>query len=87
LVTAGLFTLGKYLIGLYLAKAAPGSAFGGAGSVVAFVIWVYYSGLIVLFGAELTRVTARHAGRGIKPDEDAVPADRPESRELAGTAR
>ena len=38
-----LFTLGKYLIGLYLGKAAPGSAFGAAGSVVAFVIWIYYS--------------------------------------------
>lgn len=77
LVTAGLFTLGKYLIGLYLAQAAPGSAFGAAGSVVAFVVWVYYSGLIVFFGAELTRVTAEHAGRQIKPDEDAVRADEP----------
>ena len=77
LVTAGLFTLGKYLIGLYLTQAAPGSAFGAAGSVVAFVIWVYYSGLIVLFGAELTEVTAQHAGRGIRPDEDAVREDAP----------
>lgn len=77
LATAGLFTLGKYLIGLYLAQAAPGSAFGAAGSVVAFVVWVYYSGLIVFFGAELTRVTAEHAGRGIKPDADAVRADAP----------
>jgi membrane protein len=73
--TAVLFTLGKYAIGLYLAKAAPGSAFGAAGSVVAFVIWVYYSGLIVFFGAELTQVTARHAGRRIVPAENAVPAD------------
>jgi membrane protein len=77
LVTAGLFTLGKYLIGLYLAQAAPESAFGAAGSVVAFVIWVYYSGLIVLFGAELTEVTAAQAGRRIKPTRDAMPADVP----------
>ena len=77
LVTAGLFTLGKYLIGLYLTQAAPESAFGAAGSVVAFVIWVYYSGLIVLFGAELTEVTAAHAGRRIRPTEDAIPADVP----------
>jgi len=72
LVTAALFTLGKYLIGLYLTIAAPGSAFGAAGSVVAFVVWVYYSGLIVLFGAELTQVTADHAGRRIEPTKDAV---------------
>jgi membrane protein len=75
LVTAGLFTLGKYLIGLYLGIAAPGSAFGAAGSVVAFVIWVYYSGLIVFFGAELTQVTAKHAGRQIEPAEGAEHAD------------
>jgi membrane protein len=78
LVTSALFTLGKYLIGLYLAKAAPGSAYGAAGSVVAFVVWVYYSGLIVFFGAELTRVTAAHAGRQIEPAEGAEPADAPE---------
>ena len=77
LVTAALFTLGKYLIGLYLTQAAPESAFGAAGSVVAFVIWVYYSGLIVLFGAELTEVTAAQAGRRIKPTRDAIPADVP----------
>jgi membrane protein len=73
-VTAALFTLGKFLIALYLAKAAPGSAYGAAGSLVAFVIWVYYSGLIVFFGAELTQVTARHAGRRIVPTENAEPA-------------
>jgi membrane protein len=77
LVTSALFTIGKYLIGLYLAQAAPGSAFGAAGSVVAFVVWVYYSGLIVFFGAELTRVTAEHAGRRIRPAEGAVPANAP----------
>ena len=73
-VTAVLFTLGKYLIGLYLGKAAPGSAFGAAGSVVAFVIWVYYSGLILFLGAELTQVTAKYAGRRIVPTENAMPA-------------
>jgi len=75
LVTAALFTLGKYLIGLYLGKSAPGTPFGAAGSLVAFVVWVYYSGLIVFYGAELTQVTARHAGREIKPSANAEPAD------------
>jgi membrane protein len=77
-VTAALFTVGKYGIGVYLAQAAPGSAFGAAGSVVAFVIWVYYSGLIAFFGAELTQVTARHAGRQIVPTEHAE-AEKPQS--------
>jgi membrane protein len=70
-VTAMLFTVGKYAIGLYLGKAGVGTPFGAAGSLVAFVVWVYYSGLIVFFGAELTQVTARHAGREIKPTENA----------------
>lgn len=74
LVTAGLFTLGKYLIGLYLGRAGVATPFGAAGSVVAFVVWVYYSGLIVFFGAELTQATARHMGRQIEPAENAVPA-------------
>jgi membrane protein len=77
-VTALLFTVGKYLIGLYLGKSAPGSAFGAAGSVVAFVVWVYYSGLILFFGAELTKVIARHAGRQIVPTGNAQP-----TREMA----
>jgi membrane protein len=85
LVTSALFTVGKYLIGLYLAFATPGSAFGAAGSVVAFVVWVYYSGLIVLFGAELTQVTADHAGRRIEPTKDAVLMNS-KPRELAATA-
>jgi len=44
-------------------------------------VWVYYSGLIVIFGAELTRVTARHAGRQIRPAEDAMRVDRPSEQE------
>ena len=51
-----------------------GTPFGAAGSLVVFVVWLYYSWLILFFGAELTEVTARHAGRRIKPAENAVPA-------------
>jgi len=54
--TSFLFTLGKSLIGLYLGKAAVGSAYGAAGSVIAVTVWVYYSSLIFLFGAEFTHV-------------------------------
>jgi membrane protein len=64
LLTAALFTLGKYLIGLYLAQAAPGSAYGAAGSFVVLLIWVYYSTQILLFGAEFTHAYATRHGTG-----------------------
>jgi membrane protein len=57
-LTALLFTVGKYLIGTYLVKAAPGSAYGAAGSVVVLIVWVYYTAQIVFFGAEFTHVNA-----------------------------
>jgi membrane protein len=55
-VTALLFTIGKFLIGLYLGKAAVGSAYGAAGSLIVVIVWVYYSAMIFLFGAEFTHV-------------------------------
>ena len=73
-ITAGLFSIGKYLIGIYLGRGGVTTPFGAAGSLVAFIVWVYYSGLILFFGAELTKVTARHAGRQIQPSENAEPA-------------
>jgi len=59
LITAGLFSLGKTLIGLYLGKAGIGSAYGEAGSLVVVVVWVYYSSQIFFFGAELTHVLSQ----------------------------
>lgn len=61
-VTAVLFTIGKWLIGLYLGSAAVGSAYGAAGSLVVVIVWVYYSAMIFYFGAELTRAEAADAG-------------------------
>ena len=55
-VTALLFTIGKFLIGLYLGKVAVGSAYGAAGSLVVVIVWIYYSAIIFLFGAEFTNV-------------------------------
>ena len=55
-VTAVFFTLGKWLLGIYLGKASPGSAYGAAGSLVVLVSWVYYSAQIFYFGAEFTHV-------------------------------
>jgi membrane protein len=71
--TALLFTLGKFLIGLYLGKAGVGSAYGAAGSLVVFVVWVYYSAQILYFGAEFTKAYANHFGSHIRPAENAVP--------------
>jgi membrane protein len=53
-----LFTVGKALLGLYLGKASVGSGYGAAGSLVAVIVWVYYSAQIFFFGAEFTRVYA-----------------------------
>ncbi len=64
-VTAALFTLGKFLIGLYLGQAAPGSAFGAAGSLVVLLVWVYYSTQLLLLGAEFTQVYATKFGGGV----------------------
>jgi membrane protein len=61
-VTAALFSAGKFLIGLYLGKASVGSAYGAAGSLVVFLVWVYYSAQIFFFGAAFTRVFAESHG-------------------------
>ena len=70
-VTALLFLLGKFLIGFYLATTGSGSAYGAAGSLIALLIWVYYSTVILFFGAELTQAIVREQGRHIEPDEHA----------------
>lgn len=60
--TAGLFSLGKYAIGLYLGNSAVASSFGAAGSLIALLLWVYYSAQIFFFGAEFTRQYALEFG-------------------------
>ena len=71
-VTAALFVVGKFAIGLYLGHAGIGSAYGAAGSLVVILVWVYYSAQILLFGAELTRVCASHRRARVKPARGAV---------------
>jgi membrane protein len=77
-VTAILFTLGKFLIGLYLGRTATASTYGAAGSVMVLLLWVYYSSQILFFGAELTQVYARMYGSRIVADEHARPIDAPD---------
>ena len=72
-VTSLLFTIGKFLIGLYLGKSSIASAYGAAGSLVIIVVWVYYSAQILLLGAEFTKVYVKRRGSGFVPAEIAVP--------------
>jgi len=71
-MTALLFTIGKFLIGLYLGKSAFGSTYGAAGSLVVLLAWIYYSAQILFFGAEFTQVYARRFGSKIIPADYAV---------------
>ncbi|HLF12752.1 MAG TPA: YihY/virulence factor BrkB family protein, partial [Gammaproteobacteria bacterium] len=73
-VTSILFVAGKSAIGLYLGQASVASSFGAAGSVVVFMIWVYYASLIVLFGAEITHAVAHNRGAKVVPSQHAHPA-------------
>ncbi len=80
--TALLFVIGKFLIGLYLGTSNPGEAYGAAGSLILLLLWIYYSGLIVLFGAEFTETWAEGRGEGVQPEPGAVRVRR--EKELPG---
>jgi membrane protein len=69
LVTAGLFTIGKLVIGLYLGTSGFSSSYGAAGSVVVLLVWVYYSSQIILLGAEFTREYVAEFGRRPAPSD------------------
>ena len=70
--TAVLFMIGKFLIGYYLQHSKIGNTFGAAGSVIIILSWVYYSAIILYFGAAYTRANARLKGRTIYPNDYAV---------------
>ena len=64
-MTAILFTLGKFLLGLYLGRSGVASAYGAAGALVLILLWIYYSAQILFMGAEFTEVYARRYGSRI----------------------
>jgi membrane protein len=72
LASALLFTIGKTVIGYYLGGTNPGSAYGAAGSLAVVLIWVYYTSMILLFGAEFTELWAERYGRGVRPEKGAI---------------
>ena len=80
--TAALFMIGKYLIGLYIVNSNVGVTFGAAASIVLILLWVYYSSIILYFGAEFTKVYALTFGAGIEPDKTAVFIVKQEVREI-----
>uniref|UniRef100_B8HSD7 Ribonuclease BN n=1 Tax=Cyanothece sp. (strain PCC 7425 / ATCC 29141) TaxID=395961 RepID=B8HSD7_CYAP4 len=71
-VTALLFSLGRFLIGLYLGSSGVTSTYGAAGSLVVILIWVFYSAQIILFGAEFTQVYSKYRGEPIEPSPHAI---------------
>jgi membrane protein len=85
-VTAVLFTLGKTAIGYYLGQASVGSAYGAAGSMVVLLVWVYYSALIVFFGAEFTQAWATRQG-AVAPQPHAVSGAAPQTKSAAAAER
>jgi membrane protein len=70
--TAFLFMIGKFVIGFYLGRFNVGSVYGAAGSIILILVWVYYSAIILYFGAEFTKVYAMTHGKKIIPNEYSV---------------
>jgi membrane protein len=86
LVTAILFSIAKFALGLYFGKSDPASTYGAAGSVILIMLWVSYSGIILLFGAEFTQVYARRSGHRVRPVEGAVSTQEEGEEEEDGNA-
>ena len=75
-LTAILFLIGKWALGIYLGSSTAASVYGAASSLITLLLWVYYSSQILLFGAEFTQVYANRSGAHIKPDKYAVRIER-----------
>jgi len=82
IVTALFFLLGKFGIGFYLEHSNLNVTYGAAASIIIIITWIYYSALILYYGAEFTKMYALQAGAGIRPKETAVFIIKRESREV-----
>ena len=87
MVTAVLFMLGKFAITFYIGKSDVGSTYGTAGSLVVLLLWVYYSAVILYFGAEFTKAYATQFGSSIHPSEIAVWVKNIEVEDEKGTLK
>jgi membrane protein len=81
--TGMLFMLGKLLISVYVGHSNIGLMYGAAASIMVILMWVYYSSLILYFGAEFTKAYASRYGGGIKPNDNAVFILKRETREMS----
>jgi membrane protein len=81
ITTALLFMIGKFAISLYISKSNIGSTYGAAGSLVVLLVWVYYSSLILYFGAEFTKAYTEKFGKGIRPNDKAYATDATSGKE------
>jgi membrane protein len=80
--TSVLFMIGKFAIGFYLGNSDVSASFGAAASLIILLLWVYYTSIILFFGAEFTKVYTLNFGGGIIPDDTAVFIIKQESKEL-----
>jgi membrane protein len=87
MVTTVLFMLGKFAITFYIGTSNVGSTYGAAGSLVVVLLWVYYSSVILYFGAEFTKAYAANYGSQIHPNQYAVWIKQVEMEEEGGTLR
>jgi membrane protein len=83
--TAVLFLIGKFVISFYLGNSNIGVTYGAAASVVIILLWVYYTSIILYFGAEFTKIYTMNFGGGIVPDKTAVFIIKQEVTELTPT--
>ena len=82
LMTAFLFMMGKWIISYYVGKLDVGLTYGTAASIIILLLWVYYSSIILFFGAEFTRLYALHYGGGVKPYSTSVFIIKQEAKEI-----
>ena len=87
MATAALFMIGKFGISFYIGSANVGSTYGAAGSLVVLLVWVYYSSVILYFGAEFTKAYAARFGRRIMPNDYAVWIKQIEVEQEGGTLK
>jgi membrane protein len=77
-LTAVLFVIGKFVLGLYLGSGAADSAYGAASSLITLLLWVFYAAQLVLFAAEFTQVYANAYGSQVEPEAHAIKVERKE---------
>ena len=77
-LTAVLFAIGKFVLGLYLGSGAAGSAYGAASSLITLLLWIFYSAQILLFGAEFTQVYTNTYRSQVEPQEHAIRVEKKE---------